>query len=220
MSRSLALVASVLIVATGGAQTPAPECRVFSADEVRIVTGATAGTVNQVCRFDLPATSRICTIRTRMANTNFDLELTDKYRSAADFVDEIRVIPPISRIQTQSRRYSSGPSTGGELRYEYDSNRRQTSIVSNMGGIRQVTTYGGWDVKGRPTTATVSGGTPFTLQYKYDDVQRTMTTTGPGGSQVDTYDANGNMIREEAVDGHGRTVFSIKINKTDKICKN
>jgi hypothetical protein len=219
-SPSLALVASALIVTTGLAQAPSPPCRTFTADEVRSVSGAASGTISQTCRFDLPTTSRICTMRTRLSNTSFDVTYTDKYNSVADFVDEIRMVPPIARIQQQSRRYTSGSGANGEIKYEYDATGRQTRLTTNMGGNLLVTSYSVWDPKGRPTTAKVSSAaSTFELKYKYDDVLRTMTTTGPAGVQIDTYDADGNMIHEVAESGSGKTIFAFKINKTEKVCK-
>jgi YD repeat-containing protein len=218
--RSFALLASSLVVATGLAQAPSPTCRTFTAEEVRTVSGAAAGTISQTCRFDVPTTSRICTLRTRLSNTSFDLSYTDKYDSVADFVDEIRIVPPISRIQSQTRRYTSGSGPNAQIAYEYDAARRQTRLSTNMGGNLLVTTYSAWDPLGRPTVATVSSrASTINLQYKYDDALRTMTTTGPAGVQVDTYDADGNMIREESTDGSGKTIYAFKINKTEKICK-
>lgn len=206
-------------VAVAMRQAP-PVCRTFSADEVRTASGATIGTITQSCSFDAATTSRVCRMRSRLTNTSFDLTYTDKYDSAADFVDEIRVVPPIARIRTQSRRYSSGSAPNATLVYDYDGARRQTRLSTNMGGNLLLTTYSAWDPKGRPTTATVSSrASTFTLQYSYDDVARTMTTTGSAYVQVDTYDADGNMIQEVSTGSGGRTTYTIKINKTDKVCK-
>ena len=151
---------------------------------------------------------------------NFDVTFTDKYNSTDDFVDEIRMVPPIARIQTQARQYTSGAGTNGQIKYEYDATRRQTRLTSNMGGNLLVTSYTSWDPRGRPTFATVSTpASSFNLQYKYDDTLRTMTITGPAGIQVHGYDADGNLIKEDNADGGGRSVTSIKINKTEKVCK-
>ena len=216
---TVALTTSAALVSFARAQSP-PTCRIFTAEEVRTVTGVTSGTITQNCRFDTPTTSRICTMRTRLGAQSFDVEYIDKYKSVDDFVDEIRVVPPIARIQTQSRRYISGSGSNMTLAYDYDATRRQTHLSTNVGGNLLVTTYGDWDPLGRPTTATVSSrASTFTLRYKYDDKLRTMTNTGPAGTQIYTYDADGNMIREETADASGRTVHSFKINKTDKICK-
>ena len=220
MSRSLVAIASSLGVVTGLIQTSSPNCRTFTAEEVRTVSGIAAGTISQTCRFDLPTTSRVCNMRTRLSNTSFEVTYTDKYNSVADFVDEIRVVPPISRIQTQTRRYTSGSGPNATLTYEYDATKRQTRISANMSGNLVVTTYSTWDSFGRPTTAKVSSAaSTIELKYKYDDVLRTMATTGPAGNQVDTYNADGNMIREVSEDGSGHAIYDFKINKTDKVCK-
>lgn len=220
--RTALIMASGIVCATVAAapvQTP-PVCRTFTAEEVRTLSGAGSGTITQSCRFDLATTSRICNMRSRINAGSFDLTYTDKYNSVADFVDEVAVVPPIARIQKQSRRYTSGSAPNAEITYEYDATRRQTRLSTNMAGNLLVTTYGGWDAAGRPTTATVSTrASTITLQYKYDDAKRTMTITGPAGVEVDTFDVDGNMIHEETTDGGGRTVFTFKINKTDKVCK-
>ena len=219
--RAVALI--FIVTLTTGAviagRQSSPACRIFSADEVRTVSGANSGTIRQSCRFDSATTSRICTMSSQLRVGSFNLTFTDKYDSIADFVDEIRVIPPIARIRTQTRTYTGG-GTGGQIAYEYDATRRQTRLSSNIGATLLITTYDDWDASGRPQRATVgSAATKITLRYKYDDVARTMTTTGPAGVQIDTYDANGNMIHEVATDPTGKTIFSIKIDKTDKVCK-
>lgn len=198
----------------------APECRTFTTEEVRNGRGPGAGTITQNCRFDVEVTSKICNMRTRLGATAFDVTYTDKYNSVEDFIDEVRVVPPIARIQKQSRRYTSGSGPNAELAYEYDGARRQTRLSTNMAGNLLVATYSTWDPKGRPTAAIVSSkASTINLQYRYDDAERTMTTMGPAGNQIDTYDADGNMIRSSSTDGVGTTIFEFKINKTEKICK-
>jgi hypothetical protein len=198
----------------------APACRTYSAEEVRTLSGAGHGTINQTCRFDAGTFERVCTIRSQATGGSFTLELTDKYASVADFVDEIRVVPPVARIQHQTRRFTSGPAPNAEVAYEYDAARRQTRISTNMKGNLLVMTYDGWDDKGRPTSGvTSSRASTIPLKYAYDDAARTMTITGPAGVEVDTYDADGNMIHETSTDGGGKTEYAIKIVKTDKVCR-
>ena len=214
------IVAAALVCTSVTIASEAPQCRTFSADEVRTASGAIAGTIAQTCQFDLPTTSRICTMRTKLSHTSFDVTYTDKYNSVADFVDEVRVVPPIARIQTQTRRVTRGSGPNAQIAYQYDAAGRQTRLSTNMSGNLLVATYNAWDPAGRPTAAVVSSkASTINLQYKYDDALRTMTTTNQGGVQIDTYDADGNMTRGESTDGSGKTVFTFKINKTQKVCK-
>jgi hypothetical protein len=46
-----------------------------------------------------------------------------------------------------------------------------------------------------------------------------MTITGPVGVEVDTYNADGNMIHEVSTDGSGRTEYATDILKTEKACR-
>jgi len=217
---ALILVTALICTSVVANALQAPACRTFTAEEVRTASGAAAGTISQACRFDLPTTSRICAMRTRLSHTSFDVTITDKYNSVDDFVDEVRVVPPVAKLQTQSRRVTSGSGVNAVITYQYDAAGRQTRLSTNMGGNLLVSTYGGWDPKGRPTTAIVSSkASTINLQYKYDDALRTMTTTNPVGVQIETYDADGNIIRSESTDGGGKTTFAFKLNKMDKVCK-
>jgi len=219
--RACAVIAGAATLCTGSAVAQeSPTCRVYAAEEVRTLSGAGSGTIEQDCHFDTATVSRVCTMRSRTNAGSFTLVFTDKYKSVADFVDEIVTIPPIARIHTQERRFTSGSGPGAVLTYEYDDTRRQTRVSTAMTGNVLVTTYNAWDPKGRPTSATVSSrASTFALRYAYDDSARTMTITGPAGVEVDTFDADGNMIHETSTDGGGTTTFRINITKTDKVCK-
>ena len=202
-----------------GQAASAPACRTYSVEEVRTASGAASGTISQTCQFDTATFERVCTIRSRMSAGAFTLNLTDKYASVADFVDEIRVVPPIARIQRQTRRFTSGPAANADVTYEYDGARRQTRLSAVVGGNSMVTTYNTWDAAGRPTGAVSSSrASTFSLKYTYDDAARTMTITGPAGVEVDTYNADGNMIHEVSTGG-GKTDFEIAIVKTGKVCR-
>jgi len=221
MVRPLVLLATLLVWVDGAAQAPVgPRCRTYSAEEVRTLSGAGFGTIEQTCHFDTAKYERACTIRSRTNGSGFVLELTDAYQSVGDFVDEIRMIPPIARIRRQTRRFLSGPAANAELIYEYDSSRRQTRISTNMSGNVTAMTYNTWDSFGRPTGAVSTRmAATVTLKYAYDDRERTMKITGPVGEEIDTYDADGNMIREVSTDGGGRTDYAIKIVKTETVCR-
>jgi len=218
---TIVCVGSVLAVNHAmGQSSPAPKCRTYSAEEVRTLSGAGSGTITQTCRFEASTFERTCTMQSKTNAGSFTLKLTDKYASVVDFVDEIRAIPPISRIQRQTRHFVSGPAPDADVTYEYDGERRQTRISTSMRGNVIVMTYSGWDAAGRPTGGVTSGrGPAVTLKYAYDDAARTMTITGPAGVEVDTYDADGNMIHETSTDGGGKTDYAIKIAKTDSVCR-
>jgi len=211
-----ALASTAVAGQIGQGRGPAPACRTYSAEEVRTLSGAASGNINQSCHFDAATLERVCTMQSRTSASSFTLKLTDKYESIADFVDEIRVIPPISRIRTQARRFPSGPAPNADVTYSYDTQGRQTRLTTAMAGRQQVVTYSAWDAAGRPTGALSNN---VALQYKYDDTARTMTITGPAGVETDTYDADGNMIHEVSMDGGGTTTFAIKITKTEKVCR-
>jgi hypothetical protein len=217
---SLAVVCgSVAWVGIAGQAAPAPTCRTYSAEEVRTLSGAGSGTIEQQCRFDKATFQRSCTIRSRTNAGSFTLNLTDTYSSVADFVDEIRMVPPIARIQRQTRRFASGPRADADLTYEYDATRRQTRIATAMNGNLMVMNYSTWDSLGRPTSATSSSrASTISLKYTYDDGARTMTISGPAGEEVDTFNPDGNMIHEVAT-GRGKTDFAIKIVRTETACR-
>jgi hypothetical protein len=223
--------AAVCLALTSAASAPAwvgvrdqasapPSCRTYSAEEVRTLSGAASGAIDQTCHFDTTTQERVCTMRSRTSTSSFTLDLRDTYASATDFVDEIRVIPPIARIERQTRRFTAGRGANADVTYEYDGARRQTRLSTSINNNLMVITYSGWDSLGRPTRALSSSrASTVSLTYAYDDAARTMTITGPAGVEVDTYDANGNMIHEVSTDGGGKVDFAIKIVKTEKVCR-
>jgi hypothetical protein len=139
--------ASLTWIIAAGQTHSTPQCRTYSAEEVRTLTGVGSGTIEQTCHFDHATYERVCTIRSRINAGSFELNLTDTYLSVGDFVDEIRVIPPIAGIRRQTRRFVSGPAANADLTYEYDTAHRQTRISTNMNGNLMVTTYNTWDAQ-------------------------------------------------------------------------
>ena len=141
------------------------------------------------------------------------------YNSVADFVDEVRVIPPISlattAVNTNSGACGAGTAT---TTYVYDSQRRVTQLTN---GTSATTTYTAWDSSGRPTAGTSGGAT---LSLVYDDGARTYTTTQspPGGTQsVSTlsFDANGAQTKIVLVQGGVTTTTTFTNLATATVCK-
>jgi len=157
------------------------------------------------------------------------------YASAADFVDEVKIV---GRDLCTSEIYSGGYIATDT--YIYDGQRRvigmQVQEPVDTGEGAYAWTYTAWDDQGRPTTGTLdvpqSGcmGMPVTLEY--DDQARKKTTVitpaaGQGSgcrSQTavsDTwkvYDANGNVV-EELHSGSDASSVKTTVTKTGRVCK-
>lgn len=209
------LTAAVLGASVPAASQNPPACRNYAAASNRSGAGAGAET----CDFNTATNQFTCTINLALPQRR--IVSMRQYASAADFVDEIRVIPAISRAQSGTTTYSqSGPGAqNSKLTFFYDGQRRQTELAFQFADGRAVkAAYSQWDAVGRPTLMMSAGQT---FQYRYDDAQRSMTiaNTTAGGSQVHTFDADGNLIREDIVSSGGATTTSITITKTAQVCR-
>jgi YD repeat-containing protein len=217
--------------AAPGAQEPPPSiarsgssCRTYSADEVRTYSTSPSrgsGSIKQTCHFDRAANQRTCTQRHSGDAGTYTVVLVDAYESAAGFVEEVSVVPPIARVLSGQRRFSGTPAPDADLTFSYDAQRRQTHLVTRMSnGMTQTLTYTAWDPAGRPTVAVAGApGGGFQLAYAYDDAERTMTIRGPAGVQTHTYDANGNLIHEVAVAAGNTVTYAITLDRTETICR-
>jgi YD repeat-containing protein len=208
--------------ATPGAGTPA--CRTYTTAATRsfVSSSGVTGAIGEVCSYDAANGEHGCTLDYGDSRgVSYTAVVVHKYDSVADFVDEVRVIPPIARLTTGSVAYS--PSGAG-LRnrsetYSYDGQRRLTQVVFRFdGGAVQTATYTAWDASGRPTNATVGG---MNLLYSYDDRERilTITTLGTGAVQTHAFDANGNQIREAVASGSSVENWTWTITATERICR-
>ena len=135
----------------------------------------------------------------------------------ADFVDEVRVIPPVSRaidaVNTNSGSCGTGTFT---TTYAYDSQRRVVQITN---GTSAATTYTAWDESGRPTAGTTGGNG---LSLVYNDAARTVTTTQSGSQpSVSTlsFDANGAQTQIVLVQSGITTTTSFTNTATATVCK-
>jgi len=205
---------TLCVVVLAAAKQNPPACRDYAAASNRSGVGA----ASETCGFDA-ATNRFTCILNLASNRVVSMR---QYASKADFVDEIRLIPPISRAQSGTTTYSaSGPGAqNATLTFAYDGQRRQTELSFRFADGRVIKgVYTQWDASGRPTLMTNAGQT---LKYSYDDAKRTMTIVNAtsGGSQVHTFDANGSLVREDIVSPAGAAAATIvKINKTAQVCR-
>jgi len=195
--------------------TPSATCRSYpiSATEVSNAGGLQVNGIMVTGSFDsstLQFTSTVVYPNGSLCDT-----VVTSYRSIADLISEVKVIPPLT-LATQSIT-TGGPACGSGTStrvYSYDSQQRLTRYTQGSG----TGTYSGWDSAGRPTVETLSSGA--SILYAYNDAARTttVTTTSPGGMSgvvTLTYDANGILLQEA---GNGGTTTWTTLS-TGKICK-
>lgn len=135
------------------------------------------------------------------------------YPSTAAFVDEVRVIPPVTLSATTA-------ATGGVsyvLTHQYDAQGRLTGSTNTTGDTKITITYTAWDSAGRPTAGSNSVTGPLTIAY--DDATRTATTKSSSGTQAQSYDVNGNP--STLVQTYGSSVFetTTSVKSTARVCK-
>jgi len=203
----------------GGSNGPA--CRTYFTNEN--VTTTTSGTnfvfkAIQSANFD--TSTKKATTQVKFTNGSVCGTGVATYNSVADFVDEVRVIPPVFlAVGTTSAgggACGGGGGAAGSLTYHYDSSRRLTGWTASPG---TTTTFTAWDSAGRPTTGTT--GTGGTISYVYDDGARTSTSTSNPGNTVTTltFDANGNMVKEVVLTGGVTVTTTFDVTSTATVCK-
>ena len=144
------------------------------------------------------------------------------YASTADFVDEIRVIPP-ALLRTADIRNSSGDSTctvPGSVQnatYAYDAQRRLTQILNGPAS----TTYTAWDTSGRPTQGSVGTATPVVISYDSTALTETQTVGTDTAAIVTatTFDSNGTPTKIVTTANGVTTTLTTQISQTAQVCK-
>jgi len=211
-----ALISAILIAGAAPRAQVAPTCRTYPTAQTRAFS---VGGASETCEYDTRTNVHTCTMDLRIQAPRRIVSVR-QYKSAADFVDEIRVIPPLSRAASGTTTYQpSGPGAqNATIAFTYDSQRRQTDMLFQFADGRTVkTTYSAWDASGRPTAHTTSGQA---FRYAYDDAKRTMTITGPGGVQVHWFDQNGNLIKQDdSPAGAPASTTTVTITKTATVCR-
>ncbi|MCC7008949.1 MAG: hypothetical protein IT184_09050 [Acidobacteria bacterium] len=148
------------------------------------------------------------------AGPAFSYTQVTSYRSVAEFVDEVKVVPPL----TLSIGTTASGGTAFSLVNGYDGQRRLTGFTNSSSGGAINTVYTAWDSSGRPTAG--SGSATGALTIVYNDAARTATTTITGlGVQVATYDANGNPVTLLQNYGAGSVTTTTTILATGTVCK-
>lgn len=202
---------------TGGGNV----CRTYpTRANVHTTNSASSITFDAIETGAFDTSTRKATVQSNFANGSPCSTNVISYNSVADFVDEVRVVPPVSlattAVNTNSGACGSVTATTG---YMYDGQRRVTQLTNGSGGT---TTYTSWDGSGRPTAGTTSGGATMTLAY--DDGARTLTTieNPPGGAQaVSTisFDANGAQTKIVVIQAGITSTTTFTNTSTATVCK-
>jgi hypothetical protein len=201
-------------VGTGGAGTGGT-CRTYATSGTEVGDGTSAGTSMTFTASFNPSTNQFTTT-SLFASGGLCSTGVYSYSSSTDFVNEVRVIPPLTLATgltfTQGGTCGSGTAHGT---YSYDSQRRVTRFLQD--GLGSVTSYSAWDSAGRPTTG-VQDGVAFTDVYS--DAARTLTFTSSSAGMMisiytQTYDANGNLIRVS--NAGGSDIYTV--TSTGSVCK-
>ncbi len=166
-------------------------CRTYPT-AASVTTTALGVTQNALLTGTFNTSANTSTITTALTSGTPCTTSVNTYRSVADFVDEVRVIPGVL-MQTSTTTTNAGACGAGTatVTYTYDSQRRLTTVTS--GG--SATTYIAWDSSGRPTTGSFPG---TTISNVYNDATRTWTQTqttgGTTSTSTSTFDTNGAQL--------------------------
>jgi hypothetical protein len=196
-------------------------CRTYpTAASVTTVSGGT--TTNALLVGSFNTASNTSTITTLFVNGGQCTSSVFTYRSTADFVDEVRVIPGVSLQTTTTTTNTSACGSGtSNVSYTYDAQRRLTSFTTNALGVSSTATYTAWDSSGRPTTGSFPG---TTIANVYNDATRTWVQTqtiasGAASTTTTTFDANGAQLSIVNVSGGNTTTTTFTNTTTAQVCK-
>ena len=220
--------ASGVAPSTGRLLIGGQTCRVYPTSATIVSTAGTySSTTTQTCTFN--GTNQVsCTSQysDNMGNAGTATGTSD-YASVDDIVDEVQVIPPLTRalMITSTQTDANGVSTA-TITYSYDGQRRlvQSTSVAAIGTA--TTTYSAWDPAGRPTMASIpipGIGLVTALTMAYDDVARTTTmTSDTAGIQsvgVLTYDPDGNLVSSVQTGAGQTATTTVTSLATGTVCK-
>ena len=200
----------------GGGTGAGGTCRTYPT-AANVTTAGTGGSVSAMFTASFNSSTNQATITSLLPSGGVCTTTVNSYRSTADFVDEVRVIPPVTLVAGTSTTGSGLCGSGtSNVTYSYDSQRRLTQFTGPGGP----TTYTAWDSSGRPTAGAYSGSS---LSYAYNDAARTLTLTTISGSMTSvdtiTFDANGTNIMEVVKTGSNTSTTTHTITSTDRVCK-
>lgn len=201
-------------------------CRVVAtASTLRTTAQGFSSETSQTCTFAAGVNQVTCTSR-YSDNTGQSSTLTTvtTYASVGDLVDEVQSNPPrFLALSTATTTVGSAGTFSNSTQHTYDGQKRLVRIVGTSAAGTSTTTYTAWDASGRPTAANdVGPGFNNSLSISYDNAARTRTTSvlGLGLTTTETFDANGNPIRQVVTAGGAvSSTTDITPLSTQQICR-
>jgi len=183
-------------------------------------TGGVSRTSPSTCAWDPGLHQLTCAISVSSGGPVCTTTVT-AFNSTADFIDEVRAVPPIflrtSDVQTSSGAAPCGAGAIQNITYVYDAQRRLTQLLNGT----STATFTSWDSSGRPTAGSLTSGAPVTIAY--DTTARTQTqTTGIGAAAVvvtTTFDTTGTPIKVVTQDDTGTSTTTTQVTSTATVCK-
>lgn len=227
MRGSLADSASSAFPSAGNVIIGGQTCRVYPTSSTTTTTGSTTGTSSQTCTHNGAGQVSCTTSDTDSTGATSTTVSTADYASINDIVDEVQVVPPLTKVQMITSNITSAAGSGTvTVNYAYDGLGKVTQMtVATVAGAL-TTTYTAWDPVGRPTAGTSTvPGVPFdnSVSIVYDDGARTATTTianfaGQGVNTL-TFDPDGILV-STSVTGLGQSMTTTTtVLATGTICK-
>lgn len=245
------LVASLAPAACGGDSSgptspsnASQSCRAYATASRAVQTGELGAErvdlwqMTSTCQWTgnrLTCTQKYSQFRGDCEGAGGDATWTATYGSAADFVDEVAALPPISKATSVAVTSAAGrcPSPF-EVRQQYDTTGRLLRVTSTSASnfaANSVKTFTAWDARGRPTEGLFDNfRVTGPVAIRYDDAARTTTdvATYDNGNWIvtttTTHDAGGNVVREvlsDAIPGEARPAYTTTttVLATDRVCK-
>ena len=129
-------------------------CRAFASRSTQVTTGSGfSATSDTTCLFNVATAESTCSSQYRDSTGAMSTTTAvSRYRSVADAVDEVSVVPPLMKHLGTVTTQSPGRMT--TVTNTFDAQGRITQMVSTA---PFTTTYTAWDSAGRPTVAVEVG---------------------------------------------------------------
>lgn len=212
---------------TGGGGTTA-SCRTAATSSRSVqtfVTGVVV-TTDSSCSFNAGTNEVACqmTFTDSVGGPGTGTQTT-RFASRSDLVDEVAVVPPVSRaLGTTTVTSTAGLSVTTTATHAYDAQRRLVSTelvtapIPVIGSLTTTTTFSAWDSSGRPTAGVATGAGGSTVTISYDTPNRTSTRNTGLNTCTQTYDQNGILTREVCT-GTTASTTVVTVNGTQQVCK-